>query len=126
MYTYNYTYPNELYHYGVKGMKWGVRRAARIKSVYADRASKQININKSAVKVSDKFISSGRGSDNRRLTSSEIKSIKKDRNMYAKAVKEWMSARDDIMSMKVAEVKPKDIKQRYKSAKSAAGGIYIT
>ena len=26
MYEYNMTYPNELYHYGVKGMKWGVRR----------------------------------------------------------------------------------------------------
>lgn len=25
MWTYNYQRPNELYHHGVKGMKWGVR-----------------------------------------------------------------------------------------------------
>ena len=30
MWQYNYTNPdNELYHYGVAGMKWGVRRIAR-------------------------------------------------------------------------------------------------
>ena len=30
MWKYNYTNPdNELYHYGVAGMKWGVRRIAR-------------------------------------------------------------------------------------------------
>lgn len=26
MWQYNYRYGGELYHYGVKGMKWGVRR----------------------------------------------------------------------------------------------------
>ena len=26
MWTYNYNYNNELYHHGIKGMKWGVRR----------------------------------------------------------------------------------------------------
>lgn len=26
MWKYNYTYPNSLYHHGIKGQKWGVRR----------------------------------------------------------------------------------------------------
>ena len=31
MWSYNYT--NELYHYGVKGMKWGVRNSQEVRSV---------------------------------------------------------------------------------------------
>ena len=26
MWTYNYIYPSELYHHGIKGQRWGVRR----------------------------------------------------------------------------------------------------
>ena len=37
MYEYNMTYPDELYHYGVKGMKWGVRRARNNEAVARSR-----------------------------------------------------------------------------------------
>lgn len=29
MWTYNYLYQTDLYHYGVKGMKWGVRKSSK-------------------------------------------------------------------------------------------------
>ena len=36
-----YTYQDELYHYGIKGMKWGVRRtAAQLGHVIKDKAKK--------------------------------------------------------------------------------------
>ena len=41
MYEYNMTYPNELYHYGVKGMKWGVRRYQNKDGSYTSEGKKR-------------------------------------------------------------------------------------
>lgn len=116
----------ELYHHGVKGQKWGVRRNTRLKSVYSHKAQKQIDINNTGAKLAAKRIKSGRGSDNHRLTNDEIKSYKRELNMYTKAAKEWISTKNDIMSMDVSKISAKDIKQRFKNTMSIAGGIYIT
>ena len=43
MYEYNMTYPNELYHYGVKGMKWGVRRYQNYDGSYTKAGMKRFN-----------------------------------------------------------------------------------
>jgi len=59
MWTYNYQRPNELYHHGVKGMKWGVRHDTRSGSISAMVARRQ---NK---KIDNSFKKWREGSDNR-------------------------------------------------------------
>ena len=50
MWQYNYGYPNELYHHGVLGMKWGHRKSPEVTSARNNyhRAKKaQIDVNRS-------------------------------------------------------------------------------
>ncbi len=49
MWRYNYIYPNELCHYGVKGMKWGVRRSKE--ELRYDRGSIASVVNRAKVRV---------------------------------------------------------------------------
>ena len=121
----DYNYSDELIHYGVKGMKWGVRRATRLQSVYSHRAKKQIDANRKIATVAEKRIRSGRDTNNRRLTDAEINGYKKELERHTRAAEQWIAARKDIMSMKVSDFTAKDIKQRYKKARSDAGGVYV-
>ena len=77
MWEYNYT--DELYHYGVKGMKWGVRKDSR---AYKRTARTTKRIGKVAEKKVDQSVKMGKWVGKR-----TVKSGKKMWNLTVKLVK---------------------------------------
>ena len=94
---------NELYHYGVLGMKWGVRRA-RKELHESDRTG-----NKSAREHAITSLSAHRDKINKKLTSLDKKSADLEAKRYKQVTK---------TAPKIAKLERKSAKLRYKAGKA--------
>lgn len=99
-----YQYSDELMHYGIKGMKWGVRRAARIEKSDARYREKQLA---KTAKYYDKTQRSGfYGSKKTEGIKSLQKKLDSNSNKYDKAVvKGQLEARKALRDAELTKVK---------------------
>lgn len=116
MWTYNYS--NELYHYGVLGMKWGIRRAKYYKSRAGKIAAKSfkydIKSERLAKKAEKIHSQEDLGSANRAANKSAKYAIKADK-LRKKALKTDNDFEKNLLNSKAARLDYKSAKANIKA-----------
>ena len=137
---------NELYHFGVKGMKWGVRRyqnedgsltslgkkrdkmlsdrkVAKRNSTTSNKALRQYNANQRNAKSLKRDLDSHFDSSTGLKLDSETRSAyQHEYNRAVETGRQWLQTRQDILNMPVSSTTVSDIKNRYN--KTRRGNVY--
>lgn len=114
----------ELMHYGVKGMKWGVRKARKAQAKFAGKAERQAANHQRNASTIKNLLKSGYDEGDMPLDSETRKAYKHEMQRAMASAEKWMKTRDDIMSMKLSDVTANDIKDRFKDTYRKQGAGY--
>lgn len=134
MWTYNYS--NELYHYGIPGQKWGVRRyqnkdGTLTKAGLRKQASEEANVGKIASKDAKRYADAkmfyGKTAGTRRkLLNAELNKKKKDLPGYEDAFNKAIESVDYAKSAKKAVTKRHAIDAKYRARVTTKQVLGIT
>lgn len=98
-----------LEHFGVKGMKWGVRRARK---KYSNKAMRQYKANERNAKLLKSDLDSNRDSTTgSRLDSQTRTAYQHEYDRAVETGRQWLQTKQDIQKMTTVS----DIKKHYKS-----------
>lgn len=115
-------YKNELYHHGVKGMKWGVRRRQKIQSNVSNKlkwrarnANERVSMARDALKSNDPdyIKNSVHPRDSKNLKTAK-RALNSDIEYWSRVGERAVAKNKELMSMNINEISTRDYKRRVK------------